>query len=225
MIYFLNVEIICDGLKSYCLVADQDCNKAYAEWGFSFQILTWLNNTKTEDSTIPWQWINEGPKHVLFNSHTSTDYVLEGAELTASSDSWAGSCTSLGRTARLLSDTLLGLGLVSAPLVLHPHIVACHLHPSSRGIGRPLHPLDEHPLKAVFESWWALLRRSVFYFPPACLGLAFIRLPGFAILPTWWSAMGLKRLSFVLFSKIKLDDLPKKILLIIIWKHMESMPQ
>lgn len=157
--------------------------------------------------------MNGGLKRVVFNSHTSTDYVLEGAELTASSDSWAGSWTSLGRAAQFLSDTPLGLGVRLCRLVppsCHWSIVACHLHPSSGGIGGPLHPLDEHPLKAVFESRRALLRRSVFYFHPACLGLAFIRLPGFAILPTWWSAMGLKRLSFVLFSKNKLDDLPKK---------------
>lgn len=51
-----------------------------------------------------------------------------------------------------------------------------------------------------FESWRARLRRSVFYFPPACLGWAFVRLPGFAVLPTWWCAKGLKRLSFVLLS-------------------------
>lgn len=35
--------------------------------------------------------MSEGPECVVFNNHMSADYVLEGAELTASSDSWAGS--------------------------------------------------------------------------------------------------------------------------------------
>lgn len=34
--------------------------------------------------------MSEGPESVVFNSHTSTDYVLEGAESSASRDSWAG---------------------------------------------------------------------------------------------------------------------------------------
>jgi len=42
------------------------------------------------DTTTPWHGMSEGPASVVFNSHTSTDYVLEGAELSASSDSWAG---------------------------------------------------------------------------------------------------------------------------------------
>lgn len=45
---------------------------------------------KTANTTIPWHGMSEGPECVVFNSHTSTDYVLEGAELSASSDSWAG---------------------------------------------------------------------------------------------------------------------------------------
>lgn len=45
---------------------------------------------KAADTTIPWHGMSEGPECVVFNSHTSTDYVLEGAELSASSDSWAG---------------------------------------------------------------------------------------------------------------------------------------
>lgn len=34
--------------------------------------------------------MSEGPESLVFNSHTSTDYVLEGAESSASRDSWAG---------------------------------------------------------------------------------------------------------------------------------------
>lgn len=45
---------------------------------------------ETADTTMPWQGMSEGLEYVVFNSHTSTDYVLEGAELSASSDSWAG---------------------------------------------------------------------------------------------------------------------------------------
>lgn len=45
---------------------------------------------KVADTTILWHRMSEGPECVVFNRHTSTDYVLEGAELSASSDSWAG---------------------------------------------------------------------------------------------------------------------------------------
>lgn len=45
---------------------------------------------KAADTTIPWHGMSGGPECVVFNSHTSTDYVLEGAELSASDDSWAG---------------------------------------------------------------------------------------------------------------------------------------
>ena len=36
--------------------------------------------------------MSEGLGGVVLNSHTSTDYVLEEAEPSASSDSWAGNC-------------------------------------------------------------------------------------------------------------------------------------
>lgn len=45
---------------------------------------------KAADTTIPWHRMSEGLECVVFNRHTSTDYVLEGTELSASSDSWAG---------------------------------------------------------------------------------------------------------------------------------------
>lgn len=147
--------------------------------------------------------MSEGPESVVFNSHTSTDYVLEGAESSASRDSWAGNWAFRGRAAWLRSETPLGPGLISAVLRLPPRIVAlwpavCSL---LRGNGRAL-ALAWWALAngCFFESWRARLRRSVFYFPPACLGRAFVRQPGFAVLPTWWCAKGLKRLSFVLLS-------------------------
>lgn len=75
---------------------------------------------KTADTTIPWHGMSEGLGCVVFNSHTSTDYVLEGAELSASSDSWAGNWVCLGRAAWLCSETPLGPGLISVVLRLPP---------------------------------------------------------------------------------------------------------
>lgn len=45
---------------------------------------------KAAATTIRWHGMSEGPECVAFSCHTSTDYVLEGAESSARSDSWAG---------------------------------------------------------------------------------------------------------------------------------------
>lgn len=108
--------------------------------------------------------MSEGPECVVFNSHTSADYVLEGAESSASSDSWAGNWVCLGRTAWLRLETPLGPGLISVVLRLPPTVEA--LWPLHRGNGR-----------APAPAWWALangrsfesrrarLRRSVLLLP------------------------------------------------------------
>lgn len=175
---------------------------------------------KTADTTIPWHGMSEGPECVVFNSHTSTDYVLEGAELSASSDSWAGNWVCRGRAAWLRSETPLGPGLISAVLRLPPPVEA--LWPAvrllHRGNGRAPAPAWWALTNGCFfESWRARLRRSVFYFPPACLGWAFVRLPGFAVLPTWWCAMGLERLSFVLLSNKSWWFTNKKVKIVFWW--------
>lgn len=73
---------------------------------------------------------------------------------------------------------------------------------SPGGNGRaPAPPLDERSLMAAsLKADGPVWGGVSFYFPPACLGRAFVRLPGFAVLPAWWCAKGLKRLSFVLLS-------------------------
>lgn len=145
--------------------------------------------------------MTEGVESVVFNSHTRTDYVLEGAELSASSDSWAGNWACWGRTAWLRSEAPLGPGLISAALLLPPPTEALW-PPLLLGNGRAPAPAWWALTNGCFFEKWrvCLRRRSVFYYPPACLGWAFVRLPGFAVLPTWWCAKGLKRLSFVLLS-------------------------
>lgn len=135
-----------------CLTALLLIKTTYAEKCFSVQILKWLNDRKTADVTIPWQGMSEGPECVVFNNHMSAYYVLEGAELTASSDSWAGSWACLIHEAWLHLDTPLGPGLVSTALRLPPSlwsIVVPHSLCFSRGINGPLLPLDEHSLMAV----------------------------------------------------------------------------
>lgn len=144
--------------------------------------------------------MSERPECVVFNSHTSTDYVLEGAELSASSDSWAGNWV-CGLTP-LENTTGSRAHLCSPPPPSSCRgIVACRLLRFTGGIGGPLLPLDELSLMAAaLKADGPIWGKSVFYFSPACLGWAFIRLPGFAVLPTWWYAKGLKRLSFVSLS-------------------------
>lgn len=51
---------------------------------------------KAAATTIRWRGMSEGPECVAFSCHTSPDYVLEGAESSARSDSWAGNCVCLG---------------------------------------------------------------------------------------------------------------------------------
>lgn len=109
-------------------------------------------NGKTADTTIPWHEMNEGPECVVFNSHTSTDYVLEGAESSASSDSWAGNWMCRGRAVRLRSETPLGPGLISVVLRLPPPVEALWPAVCSASPGEwtgPLLPLDEHSLMAA----------------------------------------------------------------------------
>lgn len=167
-----------------------------------------------------------GLKYVVFNSHTSTDYVLEGAELSASSDSWAGNWACRGRAAWLRSETPLGPGLISAVLHL-PSLLPSpwrHCGPAvcSASLGEwtgPPLPLDELSLMAAsLKSLTGPVWGGVsFYFPPASLGRAFIRLPGFAVLPTWWCAKGLKRLSFVLLSNKSWWFTNKKVKIVFWW--------
>lgn len=49
-----------------------------------------VTERKVADTTMAWRRMSGEPECVVFNRHTSTDYVLEGAEWSASSDSWAG---------------------------------------------------------------------------------------------------------------------------------------
>ncbi len=174
---------------------------------------------KTADTTMPWHGMSEGAECVVFNSHTSTDYVLEGAELSASSDSWAGNWVCLGRAAWLRSETPLGPGLISVVLRLPPPVEALWPAVCSAPPGEWTGPAPAWwalTNGCFFESWLAHLR-SVFYFPPARLGRAFVRLPGFAVLPTWWCAKGLKRLSFVLLSNKSWWFTNKKVKIVFWW--------
>lgn len=113
---------------------------------------------KTADTTIPWHGMSGGLEYVVFNSHTSTDYVLEGAELSASSDSWAGNWACRGRAAWLRSETPLGPGLISAVLRLPSSPVkalwpaVCSASPGE-WTGPPL-PLDELSLMAASLKAW-----------------------------------------------------------------------
>lgn len=106
---------------------------------------------KAAVTTIRWHGMSEGPECVAFSCHTSTDYVLEGAESSARSDSWAGNWVCLGWAAWLRSEAPLGPWPVPPP----PHhpisrrgVVASHLLCLARGTDRPLLPLDERSLMA-----------------------------------------------------------------------------
>lgn len=56
---------------------------------------------------------------MVLNSQTHTDYVLEGLEIAASSDSWAGNWWDLaGRTHQALGPSPSGLQGQKQPLVL-----------------------------------------------------------------------------------------------------------
>lgn len=168
---------------------------------------------KTADTTIPWHGMSEGPECVVFNSHTSTDYVLEGAELSASSDSWAGNWVCLGRAAWLRSETPLGPGLISVVLRLPPPvrgIVARRLLRFTRGMDGPLLPLDEHSLmaaslKADGPVWGGVsftsLQLALAGHSSGCLALLSCPHDG---APRGWNVCHL------FYFQIKVDDLPIK---------------
>lgn len=175
---------------------------------------------KAADTTIPWHGMSEGLECVVFNSHTSTDYVLEGAELSASSDSWAGNWVCLGRAAWLRSETPLGPGLISVALRLPPSrriIVACRLLRFTKGMDGPLLPLDERSLMAASLKADGPVWGVSFTSLQLALAGHSSGLPGFAVLPTWWCAKGLKRLSFVLLSNKSWRFTNKKVKIVFWW--------
>lgn len=152
--------------------------------------------------------MTEGVESVVFNSHTRTDYVLEGAELSASSDSWAGNWACWGRTAWLRSEAPLGPGLISAALLLP--LKHCGLH-SSWGMDGPRLPLDELSLMAVSlksdGSVWGggvsftTLQHALAGHSSGCLAL--LSCPHDGALRGW-------NVCHLFYFQIKLDDLPIK---------------
>lgn len=173
----------------------------------SFNGLITERRTADTDNAMAWhEWrTGEGG---LVNSHTSTDYVLEGAEPSASSDSWAGNrvcrgtrgLTPLGNTNGSRAD------LCGPPASLLPQWPAVC---AGRWTG-PVLLLDEHSLmaaslKAVGPIWGGVSFTSL------QLGLAEHSSGCPALLscphdgpPRGWNVCHL------FYFQIKVDDLPIK---------------
>lgn len=153
--------------------------------------------------------MNEREECVVFNSHTSTDYVLEGAELSASSDSWAGNWV-CGLTP-LENTTGSGAHLCSPPPPSSRRgIVAFRLLRFTGGIGGPLLPLDElslmaASLKAAGPVWgrvsFTSLQLALAGHSSGCLALLSCPHDG---TPRGWNVCHLFHV------QIKVDDLPIK---------------
>lgn len=148
----------------------------------------------------------------VFNSHTSTHYVLDGTELSASSDSWAGNWDGLGR--RLGSAQKhhwarahLSISPPPSPPVeaLWPNFY-CFLPGERTGPCPAWWALTNG---CSFERRWARLRSSVFYFPPAWLGCPFVRLGALLCCPHDGAPRG-SNVCHLFYFQIKFGDLPIK---------------